>query len=257
MTKTNTPARVQRVSRNTQGRDYIVGDIHGHFRKLQLALDAIGFDPAKDRLFSVGDLVDRGPDCDEVLDWVARPWFFPVQGNHETMAIRWPKGKHVDGEFVRDMDAGNYMANGGGWNIGNPEHLQKEISDALAALPIAIELETAAGPVGIVHADVFGCSWPGFLAMLEYVPKSAKHREIQQDVIDHAQWSRGRIDYRDESMVTGVRAVVVGHTPQSAGPVILGNTHFIDTMGWRGREFTLLDAETLVPTAALVPGEAL
>ena len=207
--------------------------------------------------------MDRGPDCDEVLDWVTQPWFFPVQGNHEDMAIRWPEGKHVDGEFVRNMDRGNYMANGGAWNIGNPPELQREISEMLACLPVAIELETASGPVGIVHADVFGYSWPDFLSVLEngtfedddgsIVEFSSK--EVTA-LIAYVQWSRQRIDYRDDSMVKGVRAVVVGHTPLTE-PVILGNTHFIDTMGWRGRDFTILDAETLVPTQVLLPGEVL
>lgn len=89
---------------NAAGRDLIVGDVHGHFTKLQAALDAVGFNPAEDRLFSVGDLVDRGPECDQALEWLAKPWFHAVSGNHEDMAIRWPKGF---------MDAGTYAMNGG------------------------------------------------------------------------------------------------------------------------------------------------
>jgi serine/threonine protein phosphatase 1 len=60
-----------------------VGDIHGHFQRLQQCLEAVGFDPAVDRLFSVGDLVDRGPHSEAALDWLAQPWFHAVQGNHE------------------------------------------------------------------------------------------------------------------------------------------------------------------------------
>lgn len=59
-------ARVQ-VRANRRGRDIAVGDVHGHFQRLQQALDAVGFDPAIDRLFSVGDLVDRGPDSEQAL----------------------------------------------------------------------------------------------------------------------------------------------------------------------------------------------
>ena len=51
-----------RFAQNTVGRDFAVGDIHGCFTELQRGLDAIGFDPSTDRLFSVGDLVDRGPE---------------------------------------------------------------------------------------------------------------------------------------------------------------------------------------------------
>lgn len=85
-------AYVHRYTQNTIGRDFAVGDIHGMFRLLQTELDGIGFDPLVDRLFSVGDLVDRGPDSELALEWIAKPWFHAVQGNHEDMATRMPSG---------------------------------------------------------------------------------------------------------------------------------------------------------------------
>jgi serine/threonine protein phosphatase 1 len=60
-------------------------------------------------------------------------------------------------------------------------------------------------------------------------------------------WSRERIEEGDESGVTGVRAVVVGHTPLRL-PVALGNVYCIDTAGWLpdgSGHFTILDLETL------------
>ncbi len=45
---------------NLSGKDYVVGDIHGQFHKLENLLYEKGFDVNKDRLFSAGDLVDRG-----------------------------------------------------------------------------------------------------------------------------------------------------------------------------------------------------
>lgn len=65
---------------NKTGTDYVVGDIHGCFSLLQAKLDEIGFDPTKDRLFSVGDLVDRGTESDKVLEWLSKPWFHAVCG---------------------------------------------------------------------------------------------------------------------------------------------------------------------------------
>lgn len=225
---------VRRFARNPLGRDLIVGDVHGHFTRLQAALDAVAFDPTRDRLFSVGDLVDRGPESDQALDWLARPWFHAVSGNHEDYAIRWPLGF---------MFAGHYVANGGAWNVSNPPDAQREFAAAFAALPIAIELETVAGLVGIIHADVPGVSWPAFVEAIESPALSSIARER---LIDRAQWSRDRIDKMIREDVAGVFAVVVGHTPVEA-PTTLGNVHFIDTGGWRGERghFTLLDAHTL------------
>ena len=67
-----------RFEQNTAGRDFAVGDIHGCFTELQRGLDAIGFDASADRLFSVGDPVDRGPESHHALRWLDRPWFHAI-----------------------------------------------------------------------------------------------------------------------------------------------------------------------------------
>ena len=48
---------------------YAVGDIQGCYTELRQLLDRIGFDPVADNLWSVGDLVNRGPDSLSVLRW--------------------------------------------------------------------------------------------------------------------------------------------------------------------------------------------
>jgi serine/threonine protein phosphatase 1 len=233
-------APVKRFERNTKGRDYIVGDIHGCFSKLRNYLGLIGFNPdAGDRLFSVGDLVDRGPESDLVLEWLDLPWFHAVQGNHEDMAIRWPNGH---------MDSHIYSANGGSWNIMNPPDLQITIADNLSRLPIAIEIQTLLGKIGIVHAHCPFDDWDRFVSVLEDPTVS---KNSLNSVVDSAMWSRSKIEQSDCTLVQGVRAVVVGHTPIEK-VIVLGNTMHIDTGGWlpdhRGvGHFTILEAETLQP----------
>lgn len=70
---------------NNVGRDFIVGDIHGCFFALEKLLSHVGFHKARDRLFSVGDLVDRGPQSAEALALLKKPWFYACRGNHEEM----------------------------------------------------------------------------------------------------------------------------------------------------------------------------
>ncbi len=76
---------------NLQGRDFIVGDLHGHPDVLYQLMDQVGFDVDTDRLFSVGDLVDRGPNSAAALDLLDAPWFYPVLGNHDAI----PRWSHI------------------------------------------------------------------------------------------------------------------------------------------------------------------
>jgi len=214
---------IQRIGPNLRGRDIAVGDIHGHFLRLETALARIDFDPQRDRLFSVGDLVDRGPDSIAALDWLAKPWFHAVLGNHEDYATRF-----------RTVDVENWVINGGAWFQLLPEAQKQQVSDVFATLPYALEVETAGGLVGIVHADCPVENW-------QHLREGLLRSSVRSKCI----WSRTRITEEDTSGVAGIHAVVVGHTPISA-PVTLGNVHHIDTAGWTSSgHFSLLDLSTM------------
>ena len=68
---------------NAKGDDYIVGDLHGQYDALQTLLAEVRFSKKKDRLFSVGDMINRGPQSAECLDLLKEPWFHAVTGNHD------------------------------------------------------------------------------------------------------------------------------------------------------------------------------
>ncbi|MEA2693714.1 MAG: hypothetical protein QOJ16_3101 [Acidobacteriota bacterium] len=65
---------------------YVIGDVHGCFDTLKRLLSRIGHSPRQDRLWLVGDLVNRGPRSLAVLRWAAEQGgdrLVTVLGNHD------------------------------------------------------------------------------------------------------------------------------------------------------------------------------
>ncbi|MDD2318870.1 MAG: metallophosphoesterase [Geobacteraceae bacterium] len=77
---------------------YAIGDIHGGATTFRALLGKLGLRRG-DRLYLLGDLIDRGPDSRGVLDTILnlREAGFtvrPIRGNHEDMLLRNISGDH-------------------------------------------------------------------------------------------------------------------------------------------------------------------
>lgn len=201
---------VAKFEANELGRDFVVGDIHGSFGLARSAMARVGFKPGLDRLFCVGDLVDRGAASAEVLDFLDIPGVHSVMGNHDydlaTMSI----------ELARQLAQHNW--NGLGWVASVEDEKLARIQARLAMLPLAIQV----GEVGIVHAEVpAGMGWPDFIEAIE--------EGGDQVALESVLWGRARVEARDERGVRGIGRVFSGHTIQWGGGRKLGNMRAIDT----------------------------
>ena len=82
-----------------------------------------------------------------------------------------------------------YYQNGGGWFLDLPLDKQREIEKVIVRLPFFIEVETANGLVGIVHAEVPDGVWDN-------------QSELNQHKADVCLWSRSKIRSGDATNAT-------------------------------------------------------
>jgi len=179
------------------------------------ALTYEGFNRDIDRLFSVGDLIDRGPESEKCLTLLREPWFFMVRGNHEDMLINACGG---DGESY------NWWSSYGAWakSIENDE--MENWAKLFRSFPVAITLEAGACSVGICHAEPDGQDWE----MMRNHPDST----------GVMLWGRRVLRNPPDYNVEGVDFTVHGHTPLDQ-PAWVGNRYFMDTGAGHGQKLTL------------------
>ena len=186
---------VQHVPSNRLGRDFVVGDVHGCFRTLDRALAALEFDASRDRLFCVGDLVERGPHSDEAVDWIERRFTAVTLGNHEDAALGWLE------DTLQGSGDAPY-----GWLRSIAPSAYSRWRDALREMPLAVTVETPHGAVGIVHAESPHRSWPEATRLLE------RGRELDVALLGLPLPERRIRSYRSRP-VEGLRALAHGHEP--------------------------------------------
>lgn len=221
---------IKKLKNNTVGKDYFVGDIHGCYEQLMEALVKIKFNPDVDRLISVGDLVDRGPDSVKCLNLLKEPWFHAVSGNHEDMMIK---------SFRREWPTHNYIQNGGKWFFHLPYEEQEQlVLLADTKMPLVIEVETDIGTIGVIHANAPD-DWQ------KYHQLNDDEDFFDDALVEDTIWGRRRIYGSQDGRVNGIDYVVVGHTPVE-DVTVLENIVYIDTGAVYNNSLTILSVDEVV-----------
>ncbi|MBI4850558.1 MAG: serine/threonine protein phosphatase [Acidobacteria bacterium] len=186
---------------------FAIGDVHGQFIALKKLLDSLPINWQEDELVFLGDLVDRGPQSREVIDFVIKLYeensnkVRVLKGNHEEMLLD---------SYNNKEDFSHWLSNGGDatfasycknkttkWEIFNKEFPLKAY-EYLKNRPISYENEHAI----FVHA--------GF--------KQDSFGQWRADSPLIALWHRSKDFFRRYQGKT----VVVGHTPTNKIRLMFG-----------------------------------
>ncbi len=196
--KSSYPWNVIHFEENEKGRDFIAGDIHGEFEVLENALKKIQFDYEADRLFCVGDLIDRGPQSARIAEFLYYKWFYSIAGNHEWMLYNC----HDDIKYAHSL----WYPNGGGWWETTTQAARDNIAGTVHSMLYAlITVQTADKQFGLVHA----LSYP-YYSWSEFCQKIGHDQVLQR-------WALWERDYQafTNKTVDGIDLIFCGHTPMN------------------------------------------
>lgn len=171
---------------------YLIADIHGEYDLFIKLLAKINFNPAEDKLYILGDVVDRGKDPIKTLQYIYdnQDSIILLKGNHEQMMI----DTIVNGNYYL------WFYNGGRITYDEYINLSEEQQDKLFNyinnLPCIQQIEVNNKKYILAHAGV-------------EVGHNGQILEMQDQ--DFLLWAREEF-FNNTEIVNDV-TVIVGHTP--------------------------------------------
>lgn len=229
---------------NLDKRHLIVGDVHGRFDTFISLLQAVDYNEEQDIIYSVGDLIDRGPKAVEVVEFFTKQSAFAVLGNHEQMV-------NNPADWLKVW---MYPPHGGPNTLDSLDHHGKDINwlrEFCSSLPICIDVGEEDDPNAfrIIHAECSpSMSEDDFRNYLLSYPDEAPEGELlwgrstitrALKNIKHLKPSHHGIFFH-ENYTT--RNVFSGHTPTER-VITVRNMKWIDT--FCSNTMTIIDAITL------------
>jgi hypothetical protein len=164
------------LDNNTLGHDWVIGDIHGMYNETIKLLEYANFNQSTDRLFSTGDIIDRGPNSFETLHLLKEPWFFMTLGNHESFLL----------DYINNNSSFFWLSNGGEWHLNyNKNELADLILNPHNPTPLIYSINNLAH---IVHAEILSDEF-------SITNEDITTFNFDQHRIDNLQWGRELYNY--------------------------------------------------------------
>lgn len=130
----------------TSHRRIVIGDVHGHYDGLMILLDALS-PTSEDKVYFLGDLIDRGPKSSEVVNFVKDSSYQCLMGNHEQMLLNILTNTQVPTSVVQ-----SWLYSGGQATVASYKQatIPEDHLEWFKALPTYLDLED----ILLVHAGV-------------------------------------------------------------------------------------------------------
>ncbi len=159
---------------------YVFGDLQGCFDEFEVLLKKIQFKRARDSLWFVGDLINRGPKNRETLDYILKqPRVTTVLGNHDLHFLAVATGSHeiTSKDTFQDLldspDLGHYID----WYRQRPLlYQEKQTILVHAGLPPHWDLNTCVARASEVEKAIQSEDYQTFLTGM-YSNKPAPWRD--------------------------------------------------------------------------------
>lgn len=229
---------------DTNKRHFVVGDVHGRYETFLNLLEEINYNETTDMIYSVGDLIDRGPQSVETVKFFQQPNTWAVLGNHEQMVNNpaWWRKTWL------------YYPNGGPATLDSLDEHNLDLAwleKFCATLPICVDVGESdqEEKFRLIHAEL-PPSWSEdyFREYLLTKPEDAAEKELL--------WSRQTIHtgLRNVQNMKPIQYGIDFHPERSGRKIFCGHTpvekiYHIGDMWWidtyRARTMSMINALTL------------
>lgn len=216
----------------------IVGDVHGDARKLRALIDhARRLLGTEVDFYSLGDLIDRGPDSKGVLDICVQEGVRGILGNHELWLCSVLSGHPMDDMPYSKVMGGLATLQSYGLSRGDPDHvgpairrtIPREHQDWLLTLPPYRFIEVAGVTYALVHTGMHANT----LAQIRESAPGFPERGIPQFLAEQASdmffWTGPNPKSPEKVAKFDSFVQVFGHTPNAKALEVPGHYIALDT----------------------------
>tara|TARA_B100002049_G_scaffold45729_1_gene31845 strand:- start:20669 stop:21355 length:687 start_codon:yes stop_codon:yes gene_type:complete len=215
------------LQRNEAGRDLVLADVNGCINELNKLVDEVEFSPS-DRLFLLGNSINKGLYSYDVVDFVTMPNVYSLIGHAEVLMLTaMLKGLPTTD---REIFESQWDDNGGLWRHDLHADTLKWMNDQISNWPLSITIESDRR-YGLVHSEPTVDDWGKFIST------EPDYRTLMGATLGQTILQGDR-----DGLIDNVDVVVAGHTQLARPPVWKGKCAYLNhgiVIGKKAKIYTL------------------